>query len=267
MRKMNEPAKLLSRKIVDDRPVLMCKLHGCGAGYAVLKGCDRNARRSMNEAAGIGAGACDVGSDCWVPNRAHLNCLRGYGVAHNAAVKALYYTGNDCPELALAWVIENSGSPAEEEELPPELQRHIVDESAAMGNTDSQNKPRAAAVGDEGYKMVFVVNTELGMGVGKVAAQVGHAAVGLFSDLIAEKSVYDQSVRAWEEYGAKKICLKGQSTQHLTGLRAHCEEVGLPCYLVRDAGRTQIPSGSLTVLAVFGPESQVNLVTGSLQLL
>ncbi|CAG0924982.1 unnamed protein product [Notodromas monacha] len=66
---------------------LILVLHGCGAGYAVLKGCDRNARRSMSEAAGIGAGACDVGSDCWVPNRAHLNCLRGYGVAHNAAVK------------------------------------------------------------------------------------------------------------------------------------------------------------------------------------
>ena len=27
------------------------------------------------------------------------------------------------------------------------------------------------------YKMVFVVNTELNMGVGKVTAQVGHAAV------------------------------------------------------------------------------------------
>ncbi len=66
---------------------------------------------------------------------------------------------------------------------------------------------------------------------------------------------------------ARKICLKGQSAEHLTGLMTHCEEVGLPFHLVEDAGLTQIPSGSLTVLAVFGPESQVNVVTGSLPLL
>ena len=30
------------------------------------------------------------------------------------------------------------------------------------------------------YKMVFIVNTELGMGVGKTAAQVGHATLGIY---------------------------------------------------------------------------------------
>ena len=44
--------------------------------------------------------------------------------------------------------------------------------------------------------------------------------------------------------------------------------LGLPCYMVADAGRTQIESGSITVLAVGpGSVSEVNQVTGNLKLL
>lgn len=40
------------------------------------------------------------------------------------------------------------------------------------------------------YKMVFVANAQLKMGAGKMAAQVGHAAVGLY-----------QSAQAWPKVG------------------------------------------------------------------
>ena len=44
--------------------------------------------------------------------------------------------------------------------------------------------------------------------------------------------------------------------------------LGLPSYIVHDAGRTQIAAGSQTVLAIGpGAVSQVNLVTGGLSLL
>ena len=46
------------------------------------------------------------------------------------------------------------------------------------------------------------------------------------------------------------------------------EELGLPNYLVIDAGRTQIAAGSATVLAI-GPagEEECNQVSGHLKLL
>lgn len=42
---------------------------------------------------------------------------------------------------------------------------------------------------------------------------------------------------------------------------------GLFAYVVSDAGRTQIPAGSRTVLAIFGPSDLVDSVTGQLKLL
>lgn len=51
------------------------------------------------------------------------------------------------------------------------------------------------------YKMVFVVNGELNMGVGKVGAQVGHAAVGLFRVLMSDEFKYGRMLCAWEDSG------------------------------------------------------------------
>lgn len=65
----------------------------------------------------------------------------------------------------------------------------------------------------------------------------------------------------------KKIALKGENKQHLLDLMKQAEELGLPCYLVRDAGHTQVTPGSSTVLSIFGKESDVNRLTGKLKLL
>ncbi|XP_065408937.1 probable peptidyl-tRNA hydrolase 2 isoform X1 [Chrysemys picta bellii] len=116
------------------------------------------------------------------------------------------------------------------------------------------------------YKMVFVVNTELAMGVGKIAAQVGHAAVGLYQ-LIQEKSTGREMISQWDEYGAKKVVVQGSNTAHLMDLQALALSLELPTYLVQDAGRTQVPAGSYTVLAIIGEEEIVNQVTGKLRLL
>lgn len=49
--------------------------------------------------------------------------------------------------------------------------------------------------------MVFVVNTELNMGVGKIAAQVGHAAVGLYQILTSKPQKYDYMLSQWDDFG------------------------------------------------------------------
>jgi PTH2 family peptidyl-tRNA hydrolase len=114
-------------------------------------------------------------------------------------------------------------------------------------------------------KMILIVNNGLKMGKGKIAAQVGHASVqatlnaGQKSPLVLD---------AWLSSGQKKVCLKGDDADHLLALEKLAIEEGLLTSKVHDAGHTQIPSGSLTVLAI-GPcqDESVEKITGSLKLL
>ncbi|XP_038668378.1 UBA_like_SF and PTH2 domain-containing protein isoform X3 [Scyliorhinus canicula] len=127
------------------------------------------------------------------------------------------------------------------------------------------------------YKMVFVVNMELTMGIGKVqnswpshpkvAAQVAHAAVGLYQMMLEESDSWQQMLTTWDNDGGKKIVLKGQNSKHILELQEQACLRKLPNYLVEDAGKTQIAAGSRTVLAIMGEEKLVNQVTGNLQLL
>eukprot|EP00915_Cephaloidophora_sp_WS-2016_P000462 GHVH01000588.1.p1 GENE.GHVH01000588.1~~GHVH01000588.1.p1 ORF type:complete len:167 (+),score=13.62 GHVH01000588.1:27-503(+) len=113
-------------------------------------------------------------------------------------------------------------------------------------------------------KIVMVVNTDLKMGKGKIGAQCGHAAVG------AVRKGQRSNLNRLNEYlldGQKKVCLKAPGTQ-FHELASKCESLGLQTYVVRDAGRTQIPSGSMTVLAIGpAPGILIDQVTGDLKLL
>ena len=50
------------------------------------------------------------------------------------------------------------------------------------------------------YKMVFIVNTKLGMGVGKTAAQVGHAALGIYR-ILQQDTEHTDMLSQWEDLG------------------------------------------------------------------
>ena len=114
-------------------------------------------------------------------------------------------------------------------------------------------------------KMVCVVNHGLKMGKGKIAAQVGHGAVMATMNAGSEKPLF---VERWLATGQKKVCLKGTDADHLLALEQLAKDAGILTTLVHDAGHTQIPSGSLTVLAL-GPETEDRLerITGELKLL
>ncbi|MEQ2198422.1 hypothetical protein XENOCAPTIV_012739, partial [Xenoophorus captivus] len=67
-----------------------------------------------------------------------------------------------------------------------------------------------------------------------IAAQVGHAAVGLYQAL--------QEKNSWREmaWKAKKVVLQGTNVAHLLELQALALSLNLPTYLVQDAGLTQV---------------------------
>lgn len=117
----------------------------------------------------------------------------------------------------------------------------------------------------EEVKMVLVVNTELGMGRGKVAAQCGHAAVACFKAALAEEP---QLVAAWEKGGQKKVVLRGGGDEGLLAVSKAGKQAGMVVAEVRDAGRSQVEPGSLTVVGI-GPahNAAVDKVAGKLKLL
>jgi len=112
------------------------------------------------------------------------------------------------------------------------------------------------------FKQVVVLRTDLGMGKGKLVAQAGHAL------LAACKKADGKTIREWEATGCEKVAVRASSEKELLALRDEARRLKLPTALIRDAGHTQVPAGSITALAI-GPakEEEVDRVTGGLKLL
>ncbi|KAM7490463.1 hypothetical protein LguiA_033384 [Lonicera macranthoides] len=132
--------------------------------------------------------------------------------------------------------------------------KHSQQQSLASNNTDQEE-----------LKMVLVVRQDLKMGTGKIASQCAHAATGMYSELIqSQRSL----LRRWENCGQAKIVVTCKSQQEMNKLKEIAESIGLPTFVVADAGRTQVSAGSKTVLAIGpGNKSAVDSVTGKQRLL
>jgi PTH2 family peptidyl-tRNA hydrolase len=71
-----------------------------------------------------------------------------------------------------------------------------------------------------------------------------------------------------EANGATKVAVKADTEATLLEVEQKCMDAGIPCFMVIDAGRTQIAPNSRTVLAVGpAPSDLVDTVTGDLKLL
>ncbi|WVO18479.1 peptidyl-tRNA hydrolase [Cryptococcus depauperatus] len=117
----------------------------------------------------------------------------------------------------------------------------------------------------EGIKLVLVVNDELKMTKGKIAAQAGHATLACAMTL---KDANPKLFKAWQMQGQPKIALQGASTEELETLAAQARSINLCARIIRDAGRTQVASGSKTIVGIGpGPAKLVNTITGKLKLL
>lgn len=214
----------------------------------------------------------------WEPDPALLAQLVGLGISVVAARKGLFYTGNTSADAAASWVFENADNVDVDLDTPLEVE-------ASRESMSDLALERCRHTRDI-FKMVFVVNASLTMGVGKIAAQVAHAALGLHQILLQLESKYGDWLIKWQEYGETKIVLRGETTSHLIELEKRAMDCDLPCYLVslrsllsatlthlfaapqvQDAGKTQIAAGSTTVLAIFGHVDTVDTVTGTLRLL
>ncbi|XP_054157011.1 peptidyl-tRNA hydrolase 2, mitochondrial-like [Oppia nitens] len=243
----------------------------------------------------------------WRPNPELMTQLTDMGISAVAAKKALYYTDNQSIELATNWIFDGNRSGTHDLDTPLELELGVETVVTPTATTTTASSAAAAAGsrggigirgepvgapsaadsdsrtattigsggggvgggggGQEVYKMVFIVNSSLQMGVGKIAAQVAHAALGMHGLLLQDEPKFGVSLIRWSEFGETKIVLKGESTQHLVELEKRALSSGLPTYLVQDAGKTQVNAGSTTVLCLYGSTDTVDSVSGDLRLL
>ncbi|EFW19230.1 hypothetical protein D8B26_007486 [Coccidioides posadasii str. Silveira] len=118
----------------------------------------------------------------------------------------------------------------------------------------------------EEVKLVLVVRTDLGMGKGKIAAQCSHATLACYKYYFS-KAPDSPILRRWDRGGQAKVALQVKSDEDMLLLQAQALSLGLCARVIQDAGRTQIASGSRTVLGILGPKSVVDSVTGHLKLL
>ena len=102
---------------------------------------------------------------------------------------------------------------------------------------------------------------------GKIAAQCSHATLACYKSLLRADSAH-AVLKTWERQGQAKVALKVDSEDELLLLQARAISLGLCAQIIHDAGRTQIASGSATVLGIGpAPKSRIDEVTGHLKLL
>lgn len=119
-----------------------------------------------------------------------------------------------------------------------------------------------------GFKQAIVLRRDIDMGRGKAAAQAAHASVDVVLSIIkSNRSDWIEWLNQWVREGQLKVVLRVNSEKELLEVYENALKLGLPASIVRDAGKTQLPPGTLTAVAIGpAPEDLVDRVTGHLKL-
>jgi PTH2 family peptidyl-tRNA hydrolase len=115
------------------------------------------------------------------------------------------------------------------------------------------------------YKMVIVTRKDLNLSTGKLAAQVAHAAVDC---ALSTKKHKPKWFSKWQNEGAKKAVVRVESLDDFFPLKMKAESLEIATSIISDAGHTEIPAGTKTVLGLGpAPNNIIDQVTGDLPLL
>ena len=115
------------------------------------------------------------------------------------------------------------------------------------------------------YKMVIVTRKDLNLSPGKLAVQVAHAAVDC---AFITKKNNPKWFNKWQNEGAKKAVVRVETLEDFYSLKDKAEKLKISTSLIEDAGRTEIPCGTKTVLGLGpAPDNIIDQVTGDLPLL
>lgn len=114
---------------------------------------------------------------------------------------------------------------------------------------------KVAANLSEPMKMALIVRDDLKITKGKVAAQCAHAAIMCY-ELSQRKN--PKALNTWIHLGQPKVVLRVQNLAELDEIAAAARKHNIIEGKVFDAGRTQVASGTVTVLGI-GPDTVTNI--------
>lgn len=113
--------------------------------------------------------------------------------------------------------------------------------------------------------MALVTRADLKLSKGKLSAQAAHAAVNA---ALTTSRVANQNLKDWQGEGARKIVVEARNLEHLKRVYGEARADGLVAEMITDAGHTEIPAGTVTVVAIGpAPRAEVDAIIGSLPLL
>ena len=115
---------------------------------------------------------------------------------------------------------------------------------------------------DMDFKQVIVIRSDLNLSRGKLSVQAAHASLEAFKKA-------DGRVRsAWERSGSKKVAVRVEDLKGLMKIYEEAKYARLPASLIKDAGRTELPAGTVTAVGI-GPSDgkAIDKITGMLKML
>ena len=118
---------------------------------------------------------------------------------------------------------------------------------------------------DFDYKMVIVTRKDLRLSVGKLSVQVSHAAVNC---ALLTKKNRPKWFSKWQQEGAKKVVVSVDTLDEFKPLEEKAKGLDIVTDMIADAGHTEIPVGTITVLGIGpAPSNLIDQVTKDLVLL
>jgi len=110
-------------------------------------------------------------------------------------------------------------------------------------------------------KQVILVRNDLNLSKGKLVAQCAHAS----TEAVLKSN--KKKVNEWRKF-SKKVVLQVADEKELLKYKKKADKLKLVNALIKDAGLTEIPAGTITCLAI-GPDEdeKIDKVTGELKTL
>lgn len=118
-------------------------------------------------------------------------------------------------------------------------------------------------------KQVLLYRRDLEMRKGKIAAQCAHASLAVFlrRGTLGDASLtvpLDPAMHQWLQGGSAKVVLSVDDEAALVEAHRLATAAGLPCALIRDAGKTEFHGVPTLTACAIGPApvSAIDAITG-----
>lgn len=115
-------------------------------------------------------------------------------------------------------------------------------------------------------KLVILARKDIHMSIGKLCAQIIHAALGVIIDLaFKDFKKFKSTIKEYIKNGSPVIVLKVGSEKDLVHYYEQAKSANLQTKLIIDAGKTELEPGTKTCIAI-GPAKikEIDNITGKL---